>query len=137
MDDGPDNVVLIVVAREPSGSGIGIVLAGGLVMVLHQSLRLLVGYAPLAPAAVIASTFTPFTILLIERSTGYQSDESLSSRAFKPYSLPYLAWIENLPRMLLGYGPGSSQCIVAGTSVVALSVPSPARAFFEYGIVSV
>ena len=131
-------VLVLGLVSTVSGSGIIIVLVGGLVMLLHRSRRLLGGgHIPLAVTAAIASTFTPFGIVLIDRSTEYQSaGSSTSLRALEPYSVLYPAWIEHLPGMLLGYGPGSAQRVVNDTNVPGLLVPSPVKVFFEYGIIA-
>ena len=120
-----------------SGSGVVIVLVGGLVMVLHRSRRLLMRYLLLAAITVAASTFTQFGSLLVSRSTEYQSnDSSTSLRATLPYSLLFPKWIEQLPGMVFGYGPGSSQRVVTESNVLGLLVPSPAKIFFEYGLIA-
>lgn len=119
-----------------SGSGVVIVLVGAIVMLLHRSRRLLLRYSVLAVTTAVATTFTPFGSLLLGRSTEFQTDNSSTSlRAVLPYSLLYPKWIENLPGMLLGYGPGSSQRIVTESNVLGLLVPSPAKVFFEYGLI--
>ncbi|MGS0685725.1 hypothetical protein ACVBEQ_11380 [Nakamurella sp. GG22] len=130
-------VLILGLVATVSGSGVVIVLVGAIVMLFHRCRRLLLRYSVLGIVTVFASTFTPFGALLLGRSTEFQTDNSSTSlRAVLPYSLLYPKWIENLPGMLFGYGPGSSQRIVTESNVLGLLVPSPAKVFFEYGLIA-
>lgn len=130
-------LLLLGLISTVSGSGIVMVGVGLVVMVLHRCRVLLLRYAPLALATVVASTFTPFGQLLLDRSTEFQSDGSSASlRALEPYSVLYPRWIENFSGVILGYGPGSSQRVVNETNILGLLVPTPAKIFFEYGLIA-
>lgn len=130
-------VLLLGLVLTVSGSGIVLVVVGVLVMLLHRSRLLLVRYALWASMIVAASTLTPFGKLLLDRATEFQSSGSSASlRALEPYDLLYPTWIDHFSGVLLGYGPGSSQRVVNGTNVSGLLVPSPAKIFFEYGLIA-
>lgn len=120
-----------------AGSGIVIVLVGLLVIFVHRSRRLLYRYAVVAVLAVGASLLTPFGLLLLGRSTEFQGeDTSTSLRALQPYDVLFPHWVSDPVGMLLGYGPGSSQRVVEATNVLGLLVPTPAKVFFEYGLIA-
>ncbi|MEP6563145.1 MAG: hypothetical protein ABJD68_18955, partial [Nakamurella sp.] len=128
-------VLILGLVSTVSGSGVVIVLVGVTVMLFHRSRRLLLRYAVLAVGAVALASLTPFGSLLIGRSTEFQYENSSTTlRAIEPYRLLYPQWIEHFNGVLLGYGPGSSQRIVADSNVLGLLVPSPAKVFFEYGL---
>jgi hypothetical protein len=132
-------VVLLIlgVIATVAGSGIMIVLVGLVVVLLHRSRTILLRYAPVAAVAVGISLFTPFGANLLERSDEFQSDNSSASlRALQPYDVLWPRWIGDPVGALLGYGPGSSQRIVDSTNVLGLLVPTPAKIFFEYGMIA-
>ena len=130
-------LLLLGLISTVSGSGIVMVAVGVGVMVLHPCRVLLLRYAGLALVTVVASTFTPFGQLLLGRSTEFQSSNSSASlRALEPYSVLYPRWIENTQGVLLGYGPGSSQRVVNETNILGLLVPTPAKVYFEYGLIA-
>ncbi len=120
-----------------AGSGIVIVLVGLLVILMYRSRVLLLRYGVVAALAVVASLFTPFGALLLGRSTEFQGDDtSTSLRALQPYGTLFPRWVADPLGMLVGYGPGSSQRVVDATNVLGLLVPTPAKVFFEYGLVA-
>lgn len=131
-------VVLLLVAgliATLSGSGIAIALVGVVVMLSYRSRGLAARYMPVVLAAVAAAALTPFGSLLFGRSTEFgTSNSSASLRALQPYALLFPDWREHLTGVLFGYGPGSSQRLVTDSNVVGLLVPSPAKVFFEYGL---
>lgn len=128
-------VLLVGLIATVSGSGIAIVVVGLVVIVISPARRMLLRYAVLGVITVAATTLTPFGQLLLDRSTELQSSGSSASlRALEPYAVLWPAWVRNLPGVLLGYGPGSAQRLVADTNVLGLLVPSPAKVFFEYGL---
>lgn len=130
-------VLILGLIATVSGSGIVIVLVGLLVMVLHRSRVLLVRYAVVAGIAVGASLLTPFGTMLLDRSTEFQGENtSTSLRALQPYEELIPRWATDPLGMLLGYGPGSSQRAVEATNVLGLLVPTPAKVFFEYGLIA-
>lgn len=129
-------VLLVGLIATVSGSGIAIVVVGLVVVLLSSGRRMLARYSLLGLITVAATTLTPFGQLLLDRSTELQSSGSSASlRALEPYAVLWPAWVENFTGVLLGYGPGSSQRLVANTNVLGLLVPSPAKVFFEYGII--
>lgn len=130
-------VLILGLVATTSGSGIAIVVVGVVVMLAHRCRQLLGRYVVLGIITVILTTFTPFGSLLLDRSTEFQSSGSSTSlRAFEPYTVLVPRWTENLTGVLFGYGPGSSQRLVSDTNVVGLLVPSPAKVFFEYGLIA-
>lgn len=133
-------VVLVLVLgliATVAGSGIVIVLVGLVVIAAHRSRRLLLRYGLITAVGVGASLFTPFGPLLLSRSTEFQGeDTSTSLRALQPYEVLYPHWVADPVGMLIGYGPGSSQRIVESTNVLGLLVPTPAKIFFEYGLLA-
>ena len=130
-------VLILGLVATASGSGIVIVIVGVLVMLLHRCRQLLTKYALLGGVTVVLATLTPFGSLLLDRSSEFSSSGSSASlRAFEPYGVLFPRWTEQLSGVLWGYGPGSSQRIVTDTNVLGLLVPSPAKVFFEYGLVA-
>ena len=130
-------VLILGLVATASGSGIVIVIIGVLVMMLHRCRQLLTKYAVLGGVTVVLATLTPFGSLLLDRSSEFSSSGSSASlRAFEPYGVLFPRWTEQLSGVLWGYGPGSSQRIVTDTNVLGLLVPSPAKVFFEYGLVA-
>ena len=130
-------VLILGLVATASGSGIVIVIVGVLVMLLHRCRQLLTKYALLGGVTVVLATLTPFGSLLLDRSSEFSSSGSSASlRAFEPYTVLFPRWTEQLSGVLWGYGPGSSQRIVTDTNVLGLLVPSPAKVFFEYGLVA-
>jgi len=130
-------VLILGLVATASGSGIVIVMVGIVVMLFHRCRQLLLRYAVLGVITAGLSTLTPFGALLLDRSTEFQSSGSSASlRAFEPYSVLIPTWVEHFSGVLFGYGPGSSQRIVSDTNVLGLLVPSPAKVFFEYGLIA-
>lgn len=130
-------LLLLGLIATVSGSGIVMVAVGLTVMLFHRCRALLLRYAGLALITVVASTFTPFGQLLLNRSTEFQSSGSSASlRALEPYSVLYPRWIGELSGVIFGYGPGSSQRVVNETNILGLLVPTPAKIFFEYGLIA-
>lgn len=130
-------VLILGLVATASGSGIVIVIVGVLVMLLHRCRQLLTKYALLGGVTVVLATLTPFGSLLLDRSSEFSSSGSSASlRAFEPYTVLFPRWTEQLSGVLWGYGPGSSQRIVTDTNVLGLLVPSPAKVFFEYGLIA-
>ena len=130
-------ILLLGLVSTLSGSGIAIVVVGVLVMLFHRSRRLLVPFIGVSIVVILASAFTQFGQILLGRTTEFQSaDSSTSLRALEPYSLLYPRWTESLSGMVLGYGPGSSQRVVSDANILGLLVPSPAKVFFEYGLIA-
>ncbi|HEY5879952.1 MAG TPA: hypothetical protein VIU11_13655 [Nakamurella sp.] len=132
-------VVLLILGliATVAGSGIMIVLVGVAVLLAHRSRNILLRYAPVAAVAVGISLLTPFGANLLDRSTEFQADNSSTSlRALQPYEVLWPRWTADPIGALLGYGPGSSQRIVDSTNVLGLLVPTPAKIFFEYGMIT-
>ena len=130
-------LLLLGLIATVSGSGIVMVAVGLTVMLVHRCRGLLLRYAGLALVTVVASTFTPFGQLLLNRSTEFQSSGSSASlRALEPYSVLYPRWIEQFSGVVFGYGPGSSQRVVNETNILGLLVPTPAKIFYEYGLIA-
>jgi hypothetical protein len=128
-------VLLIGLLATVSGSGIAIVVVGLVIILISPARGKLLRYSVIGAITVAATTLTTFGQLILDRSTELQSSGSSASlRALEPYGVLWPAWINDLPGVLLGYGPGSSQRLVADTNVLGLLVPSPAKIFFEYGL---
>jgi hypothetical protein len=133
----PAVIVLLIagLVSTVSGSGIAIVAVGLLVMLVHRSRSLVLRYAPVALAALTAAVLTPFGSLLIDRSSEFgSSGSSASLRALQPYQFLADDWRATFSGFVLGHGPGSSQRLVTDSNIVGLLVPSPAKVFFEYGL---
>lgn len=119
-----------------AGSGIIIVLIGLPVLMFHRSRRLLPPYLAIGAIAVAAASFTGFGKLIIERSGEFGSGGSSASlRGLEPYLYLFPTWTEHLSGVLLGYGPGSSQRLANNSSILGLLIPTPAKIYFEYGLV--
>lgn len=120
-----------------SGSGVVIVALGVLVMLVYPSRRLLVRYSGVAVGAAIVATLSPIGTLMLGRATEFQSGNSSTNlRALEPYVELLPRWTEDLWGLLLGWGPGSSQRVVSDTNISGLLVPSPAKVFFDYGVIA-
>ena len=130
-------MILAGLAAAVSGSGIAIAGVGLAVMLVFRSRKLVVRYLPVAAIALVAIVRTPFGQSLIGRSTEFQNQNSSTSlRALQPYQELFPIWRGHLSGVLLGYGPGSSQRVVESFGIVGLLVPSPAKIFFEYGLLA-
>ena len=133
------NILLTVLGlvATVSGSGIVIALIGLGVMTLHRSRKLLLRYLPLVLVVLMGALFTPFGRIMLSRATEFQADNSSTAlRAIDPYAVLYPRWIDSFQGVLLGYGPGSAQRVITRTNVLGLSIPSPAKVFFEYGMLA-
>lgn len=120
-----------------SGSGLALLGVGVLVMAVHPVRRALYRYFPVMGVVAFAATSTPFGVILLERVTEFQRDGSSTSlRATEPYRYLWPSWVEERASVLLGLGPGSAQDVVERTRVLGLLVPSPAKVFFEYGLLA-
>jgi hypothetical protein len=120
-----------------SGSGVVVVLVGVVVMLLSPCRRLLARYSAVGLVAAVVAVVSPIGALMISRVTEFQSaDSSTSLRALEPYAELIPRWTENFWGLLLGWGPGSSQRVVTDTNIPGLLVPSPAKIFFDYGLIA-
>lgn len=128
-------VLLLAMGCTLSGSGFAL-LGVAVPVLLASGLRVLfVRYVPVVALSVLAAAVTSFGALLLERATEIQSSGSSASlRAVEPYRYLWPVWVEDLSNVLLGLGPGSAQDLVYDTQVLGLLVPSPAKIFFEYGL---
>ena len=120
-----------------SGSGVIIVLLGLLTMLFYPCRRLLVRYSGVGLITLVLVIASPIGALMIGRATEYQSTNSSTSlRVLEPYTTLIPKWTDDLWGLLLGWGPGSSQRIVTDTNISGLLVPSPAKIFFDYGLIA-
>jgi hypothetical protein len=117
-------------------SGMIIVFIGILVMILAPgSRRLAARYAAIFVLAALAGWFTDVGKLVFERVGEFNSDSSSTSlRVFEPYRILLPQWTQHLAGAVLGYGPGSSQDLANETNIESLLVTTPAKIFFEYGL---
>ena len=89
------------------------------------------------PAAVVAAlaVTTAFGQALLARSREFSDPQSSTSlRAILPYPVLWPRWIGDAGTVLVGGGPGSSQVLVTSTGLDGLLVPTPAKVFFDYGL---
>ena len=120
-----------------SGSGVVIVALGVLVMLVHPCRRLLVRYTGVALGAAVVAMLSPIGSLMLARATEFQSGNSSTNlRALEPYAELLPRWTDDLSGLLVGWGPGSSQRVVSDTNIAGLLVPSPAKVFFDYGLIA-
>lgn len=120
-----------------SGSGILLFAVGLVIILLRRSRRLVRRYAVIAFVAVGVVALAPIGQLLLSRSTEFQSTNSSTSlRATRPYEVLLPQWLAHPSGVLLGYGPGSAQRAVTDSNIVGLIVPTPAKVFFEYGLLA-
>jgi hypothetical protein len=120
-----------------SGSGVVMALLGILVILVHPCRRLLVRYSGIGLGATVVATLSPIGTLMIDRATEFQSaNSSTNLRALEPYVALIPQWTDDLWGLLLGWGPGSSQRVVNDTNISGLLVPSPAKVFFDYGLIA-
>lgn len=130
-------VLLLGLVATISGSGFAIVGVGLLVIVVHPARSVLRRYVPVAAGVAFAASNSSFGLVLLERVTELQSSQSSASlRAIEPYRFLWPLWVRDLPTILLGKGPGSSQRIVEETGILGLLVPSPVKVFFDYGLLA-
>jgi hypothetical protein len=120
-----------------AGSGMIIVLIGVLVMVaMRGSRRMVWGYLVAFGIIAVTASFTTFGKLISGRVGEFQSDRSSTSlRVFEPYRVLFPRWTEDVSGALLGYGPGSSQRIAEYATLPNMLVTTPAKIFFEYGLI--
>jgi hypothetical protein len=131
--------ILLLVAgigATAAGSGILLVAVGLIVLLLRPQRILLQRYVvPAAVVAVVVAT-TAFGQALLARSREFSDPQSSTSlRAILPYPVLWPRWIADAGTVLVGNGPGSSQVLVSSTGVDGLLVPTPAKIFFDYGLV--
>lgn len=131
------SLLLMALVCTVSGSGFAL-MAGGVLVVLAYPLRaVFVRYLPLVGVTLLAAASTEVGTLLLERVTEFQSSGSSTRlRAIEPYSFLWPVWVEDSRNVLFGLGPGSAQDLVSGTRILGLLVPSPAKVFFEYGLLA-
>lgn len=130
-------VLVLGLVCTSSGSGFAILTVGLVVLLVHPSRRWLRRYAPIAVGAVLLGLSTSLGALVVGRVTEFQSSQSSTSlRAIEPYRVLWPTWVQNVPGVLLGHGPGSSQDLASNTNTLGLLVPSPIKVFFDYGLVA-
>ncbi|MCW2615766.1 MAG: hypothetical protein JWN08_2760 [Frankiales bacterium] len=131
------SLLLLALACTVSGSGFALMAVGLLVVLAHPLRAVFVRYLPLVGVTLVAAASTDVGTVLLERVTEFQSSGSSTSlRAIEPYSYLWPVWVEDSRNVLLGLGPGSAQDLVSGTRILGLLVPSPAKVFFEYGLLA-
>lgn len=119
-----------------AGSGLLVVVVGLLVLVGWPRRRVLLRYAVPAAVGVGALAASPFGLSLLARVGEITSSGSSASlRAVEPYALLWAPWTSDAATTLLGAGPGSSQELASATGVLGLLIPTPAKVFFDYGLV--
>ena len=129
-------LLLVGLACTISGSGFAIVGIGLVVTLLHPTRALLKHYVLMAGGVAIAMSNTSFGTVLLQRVNEFRDpDSSASLRAIEPYGYLWRPWISQESNVLFGRGPGSAQEFTDQTNVVGLLVPTPAKIFFEYGLV--
>lgn len=120
-----------------AGSGMAIVAVGVLVLLLHKYRSRILRYAPGAVAALAMIWFAPWGVYIYSRLTEFSNpDSSTSLRGVLPYQYLWRFWVDQPAGILLGHGPGSSQDLVTASRIVGLLVPTPAKIFFDYGLVA-
>jgi hypothetical protein len=120
-----------------AGSGMAIVAVGVLVLLLHRYRSRILRYAPGAVAALAMIWFAPWGVYIYSRLTEFTNpDSSTSLRGVLPYQYLWRFWVDQPAGILLGHGPGSSQSLVTASRIVGLLVPTPAKVFFDYGLVA-
>jgi hypothetical protein len=131
--------ILLLVAgivSTAAGSGILLVAVGLLVLLLRPQRTVLRRYV--LPAVVVAAIIvtTAFGRALLARSEEFADPQSSTSlRAILPYPVLWPRWISEAGTVLFGDGPGSSQVFATSTGLSGLLVPTPAKIFFDYGLV--
>ena len=131
-------VLLIAgLASTASGSGIYVVAAALVVMLLSPMRRRLLRY-PLATAlTLVALAFTSVGEIILSRVKEFAiANSSTSLRAIEPYVFLWPQWISEATLVLFGRGAGSSQALIAATNRPGLLVPSPVKVFFDYGVIA-
>jgi hypothetical protein len=118
-----------------AGSGLALLIGALLVMLGYPVRRNLLRYLPVAVLAFFALVATPFGQAILARATeAGDSGSSTSLRGITPYTYLWPQWIADPWAVLLGAGPGSAQNVVDDAHVLGLLVPTPAKLFFEYGL---
>jgi hypothetical protein len=119
-----------------AGSGLAVLIGALLVMLGYPVRRNLLRYLPAAVLAGSAMVTTPFGQAILARATeAGDSQSSTSLRGITPYTYLWPQWVADPWAVLLGAGPGSAQNAVDDAHVMGLLVPTPAKLFFEYGLV--
>lgn len=120
-----------------AGSGMLIVAAGAVALAFWPRRRVLVRYLLPLGVVVVAVLSTPFGWSLLSRTSEVTERQSSSSlRLVEGYLALWPSWTGDLAAMLLGLGPGSAQRVADGTGTIGLLVPTPAKVFYEYGLVA-
>ena len=120
-----------------AGSGMLVVVVGLVVLLLWPRRRVLLRYLVPVSAGVLLLLSTPFGQSLFGRAAeGEDPQSSTYLRMIAPYQTLYGQWATDPIAGLLGRGAGASQRIVTQTGVVGLLVPTPAKIFFDYGLLA-
>ena len=120
-----------------AGSGMAIVAVGVIVVMLHRFRGRILRYLPAAVAGLAISWFLPWGVYIYSRLTEFTNpDSSTSLRGVTPYQYLWRFWVERPAGILFGHGPGASQDLVTESRIVGLLVPTPAKIFFDYGMIA-
>ena len=134
-------IVLIAgVASSVSGTGIFLLMAGAVLLLLRAPQLLRVGYVVAAAIAVWLVLQSPVAALLLDRSGEFTETQS---SGYSRFVAPYIQVLEGLAddpsRYAIGDGAGTSEDLLVtngeGFSEVVLYVILP-KLVFEYGVVA-
>ena len=128
-------LLVVGIASTAAGSGILLVVVGLIVLALQPGRTLLRRYVLPVTVLIGIVLATPFGQALFARSDEFSDPQSSTSlRAILPYSVLWPRWVAEIGTMLVGDGPGSSQVLATSTGLDGLLVPTPAKIFFDYGL---
>lgn len=120
-----------------AGSGMAIIIVGVSVVMLHRFRDQILRYLPAAVFGLALSWFLPWGVYIYSRLTEFTNpDSSTSLRGVTPYQYLWQFWVDPPVGILFGHGPGSSQARVTESQIVGLLVPTPAKIFFDYGLIA-
>ncbi|HEY6796763.1 MAG TPA: hypothetical protein VI248_18995, partial [Kineosporiaceae bacterium] len=128
--------LLAAIACTGAQSGVQLVLVATGVIVFSPMRWALARYLVMVPT-VIAFLLSPLGRNTIARLTeGTSARSSTGQRSTVPYEVLWPQWSKDPLWVLLGRGPGSSQTTVENSHIVGVLVPTPAKLFFEYGVIA-
>jgi hypothetical protein len=128
--------LLGAIACTGAQSGVQIAVVAVAVILFSPMRWALARYLVMLPT-VVAFLLSPLgrnTIVRLTEGTGARS--STGQRSTVPYEVLWPQWVKDPLWVLLGRGPGSSQTMVENSHIQGVLVPTPAKLFFEYGVIA-
>jgi hypothetical protein len=131
-------IIVLLAAIACTGAQSGVQMIGvAVATILFSRMRwALARYLVVVPT-IIAFLVSPLGANTISRLTeGTSSRTSTGQRATVPYEVLWPQWIKDPLFVMFGRGPGSAQQAVDNSHILGVLVPSPAKLFYEYGVIA-